>query len=156
MKKVFFLLATAALIASCNGNKNAKPATAADSTNVAATDTTSTDSTVASTDSLVYEGTVPAADCAGIRYRIAMDAQKKNFTMQEDYMETETKVKSSFNEKGTVAPYTKNGKKGLKLTTNGKSGDAYYFINADANTLRMVNDEMEEAVTGNYDLKLKK
>lgn len=148
MKRILFLLAVTAMFAACNGNKNAKTAPAQDST---ATD--STDTSTQNGDSLVYEGMTPAADCEGIRYRIAMDAQKKNFTAKEDYMETETQVKNTFYEKGTIAPYEKNGKKGLKFST-GKD-DALYFVTVGDSTLRMVNDELEEAVSGNYDLKLK-
>lgn len=148
MKRILFLLAVTAMFAACNGNKNAKTASAQDST---ATD--STDTSAQNGDSLVYEGMTPAADCEGIRYRIAMDAQKKNFTAKEDYMETETQVKNTFYEKGTIAPYEKNGKKGLKFST-GKD-DALYFVTVGDSTLRMVNDELEEAVSGNYDLKLK-
>lgn len=148
MKRILFLLAVTALFAACNGNKNAKTASAQDSTAIDSTDTSAQNG-----DSLVYEGMTPAADCEGIRYRIAMDAQKKNFTAKEDYMETETQVKNTFYEKGTIAPYEKNGKKGLKFST-GKD-DALYFVTVGDSTLRMVNDELEEAVSGNYDLKLK-
>lgn len=150
MKRTFILLATAAMLAACNGNKTAKTTSSNDST----ADSTVTDTTdQAGGDSLVYEGVTPAADCEGIRYRIAMDTQKKNFTAKEDYMETETQVKNTFYEKGTIAPYTKNGKKGLKFST-GKD-DALYFLAVGDSTLRMVNDELEEGVSGNYDLKLK-
>lgn len=148
MKRILFLLAVTALFAACNENKNAKTASAQDSTAIDSTDTSAQNG-----DSLVYEGMTPAADCEGIRYRIAMDAQKKNFTAKEDYMETETQVKNTFYEKGTIAPYKKNGKKGLKFST-GKD-DALYFVTVGDSTLRMVNDELEEAVSGNYDLKLK-
>ena len=150
MKRTFILLAVATMLAACNGNKNAQTATTQDST---ATATNSKDTTAQTGDSLVYEGMTPAADCAGIRYRIAMDTQKKAFTVKEDYMETETQVKNTFYEKGTIAPYSKNGKKGLKFST-GKD-DALYFIAVGDSTLRMVNDELDEAVSGNYDLKLK-
>ena len=97
---------------------------------------------------------VPAADCEGIRYRIAMDAAKKNFSMKEDYMETEKKVKDTFYETGKIAPYEKAGKKALKFTTTGN--DSYYFLTVDGNTLRLVNEDLEEGVAGNYDLKLAK
>lgn len=150
MKRTLILLTAAAMLAACNGNKNAKTSPVQDST---ATATDSLDTTAKNGDSLVYEGMTPAADCEGIRYRIAMDAQKKNFTAKEDYMETETQVKNTFYEKGTIAPYEKNGKNGLKFST-GKD-DALYFVTVGDSTLRMVNDELEEAVSGNYDLKLK-
>ena len=149
MKRTFILMAAAvAMLAACNGNKTAKTTSSNDST----ADSTVTDTMAqAAGDSLVYEGMTPAADCEGIRYRIAMDAQKKNFTAKEDYMESETEVKNTFYEKGTIAPYSKNGKKGLKFST-GKD-DALYFVAVGDSTLRMVNDELEEAVSGNYDLK---
>ena len=128
MKKILMILA--ALLASCNNNKNGNAnAVANDST--AVNDSNATGSTKAAGDSLVYEGMVPAADCEGIRYRVAMDAAKKNFSMKEDYMETEKKVKETFYETGKIAP-------------------------VDGNTLRLVNEDLEEGVAGNYDLKLSK
>ena len=109
------ILAATALLASCNNNKNGNAnAVANDST--AVNDSNATGSTKAAGDSLVYEGMVPAADCEGIRYRVAMDAAKKNFSMKEDYMETEKKVKETFYETGKIAPYEKAGKKALKFT----------------------------------------
>lgn len=147
------ILAATALLASCNNNKNGNATSPAnDSTAVA--DSSGADTTAAATDSLVYEGMVPAADCEGIRYRIAMDAAKKNFSMKEDYMETEKKVKETFYETGKIAPYEKAGKKALKFTTTGN--DSYYFLTVDGNTLRLVNEDLEEGVAGNYDLKLAK
>ena len=153
MKKILMILAATALLASCNNNKNGNATSPAnDSTAVA--DSSGADTTAAATDSLVYEGMVPAADCEGIRYRIAMDAAKKNFSMKEDYMETEKKVKDTFYETGKIAPYEKAGKKALKFTTTGN--DSYYFLAVDGNTLRLVNEDLEEGVAGNYDLKLAK
>lgn len=151
MKNALLVIAVIAMMARC-GSKCCKPAagTVADSTNVV------TNSSSVATDSLVYEGMMPAADCAGIRYRIAMDARKKNFTMKEEYMESDTKVKDTFNEKGTVEPYSKNGKEGIKLGT-GNNGSELYFVSVGDSVLRMVNEDLEEAVTtNNYDLKLKK
>ena len=137
------ILAVAALFASCNSNKNGNAnAVANDST--AVNDSNATGSTKAAGDSLVYEGMVPAA----------MDAAKKNFSMKEDYMETEKKVKETFYETGKIAPYEKAGKKALKFTTTGN--DSYYFLTVDGNTLRLVNEDLEEGVAGNYDLKLAK
>ena len=153
MKKILMILAATALLASCNNNKNGNATPPAnDSTAVA--DSSGADTTAAATDSLVYEGMVPAADCEGIRYRVAMDAAKKNFSMKEDYMETEKKVKETFYETGKIAPYEKAGKKALKFTTTGN--DSYYFLAVDGNTLRLVNEDLEEGVAGNYDLKLAK
>ncbi len=150
MKRSLLFFAIVVVMAGCRGKNNKQEAnTVADSTAIA-TYTAST-----ANDSLVYEGTVPAADCAGIRYRIAMDARKKAFSMKEDYMESDTKVKDSFIERGTVEPYSKNGKKGLKLST-GRNGSELYFVSVGDSVLRMVNNELEEAVTKlNYDLKLK-
>ena len=147
------ILAVAALFASCNSNKNGN-AHAVANHSTAVNDSNATGSTKAAGDSLVYEGMVPAADCEGIRYRIAMDAAKKNFSMKEDYMETEKKVKETFYETGKIAPYEKAGNKALKFTTTGN--DSYYFLTVDGNTLRLVNEDLEEGVAGNYDLKLAK
>lgn len=153
MKKILMILAVAALFASCNSNKNGNANAVANDT-TAVNDSNASDSAKAAGDSLVYEGMVPAADCAGIRYRVAMDAAKKNFSMKEEYMETDTKVKETMFEDGSIAPYEKAGKKALKLTTKGN--DSYYLMTVDDNTLRMVNEDLEEGVAGNYDLKLAK
>lgn len=151
MKHTLLLLSIAIAMAGCGGKNSKQAASAVADSSAVANDTTST-----ATDSLVYEGTVPAADCAGIRYRIAMDKQKKAFCMKEDYMESDTKVKSSFNEKGTVEPYSKNGKEGLKLST-GKDGSELYLVSLGDSVMRMVNDDLEEAASANdYDLKRKK
>ncbi len=152
MKNALLAIAVIAMMARCCG-KSCKPmtSTAADSTAVA------NDTASVANDSLVYEGIVPAADCAGIRYCIALDARKEAFSMKEDYMESEAKVKDSFNEKGTVEPYSKNGKKGLKLSNGKNDGSELYFVSVGDSILRMVNDELEEATSANsYDLKLRK
>lgn len=151
MKKIIMIMAAAALLTGCNGNKNGN-ATSAATGSTAVADSSAT--TTGAADSSVYGGMVPAADCEGIRYRIAVDSSKKNFTMKEDYMETATKVKETFYEKGTVAPYEKAGKKALKLTTKGN--DSYYLLTVNDSTLRMVNEDLEAGTAGNYDLKLAK
>lgn len=158
MKKIVYCLAVALALVACNGKNTGKGA-AADSTAVAA-DSDSTaqkaDSAAQGGDSLVFTGTLPAADCDGIRYHLALDQQKKNFTLKEDYMESADKVKDTFYEKGTVAEISKDGKKALKLDT-GKKGDELYFLEKDATTLTLVSEDLEESVTeGNYNLKLEK
>lgn len=157
MKKIVYCLAVALALVACNGKNTGKGA-AADTTAVAAdSDSTAQKAdSVAAGDSLVFTGTLPAADCDGIRYHLALDQQKKHFTLKEDYMESADKVKDTFYEKGTVAEIAKDDKKALKLDT-GTKGDELYFLEKDANTLTLVSEDLEESVTGgNYNLKLEK
>ncbi len=56
-----------------------------------------------------------------------------------------------------MEPYSKNGKKGLKLSTGKNDVSELYFVSVGDSVLRMVNDELEEAASANsYDLKLMK
>ena len=76
MKKVLMLAVVCALFAACQNGKTTQVDGAADSTAV---------------DSAVYEGLVPSADGAGIRYRLALaNDTTKGFTLDEAYMQSKT------------------------------------------------------------------
>lgn len=146
MKKLTFaVIACAALMASCNGNKTNTAAATADS---AAADTTAADS-------MVYEGTLPAADCDGIRYRVALaNDTTMGFSLSETYL-TEKPETTNYN--GVAEKIEKDGKTYYKL---GEGKDANLFVKVvDDSTLRVVGQDLAEAeaVKGmNYDLKLAK
>ena len=150
MKKIMILAVACAALAACQ--PKAKPAT-----NEAGTDTTA----VAATDTTHYEGVVPAADGPGIRYELALaNDSTDGFVLTETYLAAKD---------GKDETHTYNGKKEvMKKTVNGKEQTAYkfdlgkdggvsYFLVVDDSTLRMVNEELEEAATGadKYDLKRK-
>ncbi|WP_276735802.1 copper resistance protein NlpE N-terminal domain-containing protein [Prevotella pallens] len=150
MKKVFILMAVCATMVACQqkGKQNAD-AKAGDTTKVEATD------------SMRYAGEVPAADGPGIRYEIALANDSTNgFSLKETYLKAENGKDKVLNYTGKAEKIEKDvkGEKkvGYKFTT-GKD-DALYFLQANDSTLRMVNDQLEEAATKdlNYDLKLVK
>ena len=152
MKKIFLMVAACAAMVACNNGKTA--------TNNDSKDTANADTTAA--DSAVYEGMTPAADVAGIKYRIALANDSTNgFSIAEAYMKSDT-------ESDTVYNYT--GKYNVvKKDPNGKNNTYYQFALGKDNrltflvlndsTLRMVSDDFTEPATAkgmNYDLKLKK
>jgi uncharacterized lipoprotein NlpE involved in copper resistance len=151
MKKVtFMMIACAALMASCNGNKTNTAA------NGAAADSAATDTAAAGADSTVYEGMLPAADVEGIRYHVVLNGDS-TFALNEAYMETETKVGENENYSGKTETISKDGSTYYKLAM-GKN-DALMLKVLNDSTLRVVGPDFREAVAAegmNYDLKLKK
>lgn len=146
-KTVFMFIACMAMMASCNNGKT--------TTTVEAEDTTATDS-------VVYEGMVPAADCYGINYRLVMAQDSTmGFSLTESYMKSETEVDTTFSYQGTAIADTKtvDGKENnyLKLPTEENVTTNFLVLND--STLRMVNADLEEPVKQegmSYDLKLVK
>ena len=150
MKKIVFMVAACALMASCNCNNK---------TNSAAGKADSTAQDSMATDSMVYEGTVPAADMAGINYRLAIaQDSSKSFAITETYMKSETDKAGSFSSSGQYKELDgKNNKKYYQLATG--KGDTLTFLLLNDSALRMVSNNLEEpdSKSGlNYDLKLKK
>ncbi len=142
MKNVMMLVVACAMFAACQNGKTNQVAGAADSTAV---------------DSAVYEGLVPSADGAGIRYRLAVaNDSTKGFTLDEAYMKSETEVDTLFRYEGKASDMSVKDKKYLMLSTK-TDPKAYHFLVVNDSTLRMVNSELEEPVGSdlNYDLKLK-
>ena len=94
-------------------------------------------------------------------HEIALANDSTNgFSLKETYLKAENGKDKVLNYTGKAEKIEKDvkGEKkvGYKFTT-GKD-DALYFLQANDSTLRMVNDQLEEAATKdlNYDLKLVK
>lgn len=152
MKKIMFLAAACAAMVACNNGKT--------TANTEGTDSEAQDSSVA--DSAVYEGMTPAADVAGIKYRVALAKDSTNgFNVSEAYMKSDT-------EADTVYTYTGNYQV-VKKDVKGKANTYYQFeldkdntvnfLVVNDSTLRLVNTDFEEPDVNrkemNYDLKLK-
>lgn len=137
-KTAIFSLALLALTA-CSGNK--QQAQNADA---------------AASDSTVYEGRIPAADCFGIDYRLALATDStKGFALDETYMKDSLTADTAYHYQGMAADTTVNGSRFYVL--KGGEDDTFRFKVVDDSTLRLVNNDFEEAASGlNYDLKLKK
>ena len=104
-----------------------------------------------------YEGTIPAADGPGTKYVVDLTKDTPaHFHVTETLLAAEN-GKDQVNEYNGVAEEVTVGQnKGLKLTLG--EGNVLYLKQIDETTYRMVNDQLEEAVSKdlNYDLKLKK
>ena len=142
------MVAACAAMVACNNGKTTANNEGKDSTQ---------DSSVAA-DSAVYEGMTPAADVAGIKYRVALAQDSTNgFSVSESYMKSDTEADTTYN-------YT------VKKDVKGKSNTYYQFelgkdnktnfLVVNDSTLRLVNSDFEESAVNskdmNYDLKLKK
>lgn len=142
MKKIAFFLASLAICA-CG-----KKAADVSETEVAEANTV---------DTLVYAGMLPAADCDGIAYEVMLvnDSLNSCVSISEYQGVVETST-CTFEDKGTYSVFEQDGKSYYKLTF--EDGNEQYFLKLDEQTLRMVNQELEEPqlVEGmNYDLKMK-
>lgn len=152
MKKLFMMVAACAVIASCNQTgKNAKVENPKDSV-------MSVDTTAAA--GMTYSGTIPAADGPGIKYTVTLSGDSaKTFKMEEVYLQAK-------DGKDDVKTYT-GAVETIKKDVKGKAVTAYklpmdkdnalYLLVKDDATLSVVNDQLEEAASGNdYTLKLVK
>lgn len=145
MKRTVMMLAACAMLAACQQQ------------NKTAANQGGNEAPVA--DSLHFVGKLPAADGPGIRYdlRIANDSTA-GFTMTETYLEAENGKDQTtiYTGKAETVTQTVDGKevKAYKFEL-GDNTPATYFKIVNDSTLRMVNDELEEAASElNYDLKL--
>ncbi len=148
MKKLVFVLAACAVFAACGQSSKG-------SANAEGTDSTA----VATSDSVVYEGVVPAADCPGIRYELVMANDTTNgFTLTTTMLEAENgqDVTTKFDGKAEIIEQkTADGERKFYKLASDK--EAVYLLVVNDSTLRLVNDRLEEAASNlNYDLKLKK
>ena len=87
MKRIFIYVAVmaAAVMVSCNGKKTAQNDANNDSTSV--TDTTATGENVdLATVAGTYEGTLPAADCPGIKTVLTINADS-TYLLKQDYID---------------------------------------------------------------------
>ena len=153
MKKIMLMVAACAAMVACTNGKTTANNESKDSTQ---------DSSVAA-DSAVYEGMTPAADVAGIKYRVALAQDSTNgFSVSESYMKSDTEADTTYNYTGKYQI--------VKKDVKGKSNTYYQFelgkdnktnfLVVNDSTLRLVNSDFEEPAVNskdmNYDLKLKK
>lgn len=144
MKKALLLVAACAALFACQQKGATTETAAADSL---------------ATDTLYYEGTVPAADGPGIRYQIAL-AQDSTLTVRisETYLEGNNGKDTTFLYEGKAeeveAPTLGQGAKGLKLVVN--AGETFNFWVKNDSTLTLVNaDWKANSTEANWDLKRK-
>lgn len=81
---MYVAVLTAAMMVSCNGKNTAQSDANADSTSVA--DTTASESVDLAAVAGTYEGTLPAADCPGIKTVLTINADS-TFQLQQDYID---------------------------------------------------------------------
>ena len=153
MKKIMFLVAACADMVACNKGKT--------TTNNEGADSTAQDSVVAG-DSAVYEGLTPAADVAGIKYRVALAKDSTNgFSVSESYMKSDSEVDTVYNYTGNYQVVEKDvkGKKNTYYQFELGKDNKTNFLVVNDSTLRLVNSDFEEPAVNskdmNYDLKLK-
>ena len=83
-KLMVFAVMSLALMTSCNGNKTAQNAVNNDSVNVA--DTAVNEKVDLASVAGTYEGTLPAADCPGIKTVLTINADK-TYELKQDYID---------------------------------------------------------------------
>lgn len=83
-KLMVFAVMSLALMTSCNGNKTAQNAVKNDSVNVA--DTAVNENVDLASVAGTYEGTLPAADCPGIKTVLTINADK-TYELKQDYID---------------------------------------------------------------------
>lgn len=83
-KLMVFAVMSLALMTSCNGNKTAQNAANNDSANVA--DTAVNENVDLASVAGTYEGTLPAADCPGIKTVLTINADK-TYELKQDYID---------------------------------------------------------------------
>lgn len=136
MKKIFFLYGAALIgLAACSGNK----AQTEETTDAAAEEP-------AATEAVVYEGTLPAADCDGIVYNLALTADADDngtYELTETYL-TETPSDPAVT-KGTYTlnSVTPDGQvlRYYALTPDGDEAIAMCFVEVNDSTITMVGED---------------
>ena len=83
-KLMIFAVMSLALMTSCNGNKTAQNVVNNDSANVA--DTAVNENIDLASVAGTYEGTLPAADCPGIKTVLTINADK-TYELKQDYID---------------------------------------------------------------------
>lgn len=155
MKKVMMIAAVAAALVSCQSKGTRNNESSSMNKDVA----TVADNSVAS--EVVFKGILPAADGPGIQYVLSVDNvtadEEGTYTLTTTYLEAEGPGKdNTFTSKGkkqVIRKDVNNEKKtAIKLTPD--NGDApVYFVVVNDSTLRLVNEELEEAAGElNYDI----
>lgn len=155
MKKVMMIAAVAAALVSCQSKGARNNESSSMNKDVA----TVADNSVAP--EVVFKGILPAADGPGIQYVLSVDNvtadEEGTYTLTTTYLEAEGPGKdNTFTSKGkkqVIRKDVNNEKKtAIKLTPD--NGDApVYFVVVNDSTLRLVNEELEEAAGElNYDI----
>lgn len=155
MKKVMMIAAVAAALVSCQSKGTRNNESSSMNKDVA----TVADNSVAA--EVVFKGILPAADGPGIQYVLSVDNvtadEEGTYTLTTTYLEAEGPGKdNTFTSKGkkqVIRKDVNNEKKtAIKLTPD--NGDApVYFVVVNDSTLRLVNEELEEAAGElNYDI----
>ncbi|MFV0585946.1 copper resistance protein NlpE N-terminal domain-containing protein [Bacteroides reticulotermitis] len=159
MKKVFMMVAVVAALASCQSKANKGSEAGSDSLAVEV-------ASPLSETSEVYQGTLPAADGPGIDYVLALNTAVNGtdtiYSLEMTYLDAEGPGKNkSFTFKGKQESIRKvvnqKTKRGYKLSADHDDTPVYFVVVNDS-TLRLVNENLEEAQTNlNYNLvKVKK
>ena len=149
-KLIYVAVMAAAIMVSCNGKKTAQNEANSDSTSVADTTVASENvdlTTVAGT----YEGTLPAADCPGIKTVLTINADS-TYQYSADYLER----KDGHDEASGIFKVLANN---VVEIIRPSSGEATYFKVKDANSLIMTDSlgtEPEGAMAKHYVLTKKK
>lgn len=152
MKKNVLVIAAATgmLLASCSKKEKPAETTISEVTKTEVkTDSTSTESGIDdghnAQNSLdwagTYEGTVPCADCPGIKTTITLN-DNGSFAITEEYLERKTKSE----DKGKF----EWDKSGSRITLNGKDTKRQYFVGE--NQLFQLDTEGKEITGTNKDL----
>lgn len=145
MKKFMMFAAAFAAVLSfsaCSGKQAAAPAT---------------ETTVAVDKVVAYTGTLPAADCEGIRYDLKLEYDADDNYTEGDYNMVETYITgtendSTYRSEGDFKVLTKDGKTYIKLEPDAKDSDqgatttVTYFMMGDDESLVMVNSSLEAPV----------
>ncbi|AVM53935.1 NlpE-like protein [Bacteroides zoogleoformans] len=158
MKKVMMIAAIAAALVSCQSKNTNHNDSASANEGVTAV----AENTAATT---IYKGTLPAADGPGVQYVLSLDnlnsAEEGTYTLETTYPEAEGSGKDkSFTSKGKKQVIQKdvNNEKKTAIKLVPDNGDAsLYFLIVNDSTLRLVNEELQEAAGElNYDIVLVK
>ncbi len=126
MKKLVLIIGAAFLMAACGGKK-VQPQTGSDSTSVAQTDSAAVDTSYCGT----YHGTLPAADCPGIKTVLTISSDS-TYTLSSDYI---GKKNGQFVTSGVY--HMKDGKL-IELVTP-SSGEKTYYKVKDAKSVIMTD-----------------
>lgn len=95
----------------------------------------------------VYTGTLPAADCPGIEYKLSINGDTV-FSLDRTYLEAIDGRDTTFVSNGKVESLQEGN--AIKLVTE---DEVIYFKVVNDSTLRMVNDSLQEIQTPlNYDI----
>lgn len=134
MKGKLLILAAAAMLAACGGNKQNKAVACCAETAVETPDMHTAETSLDYQG--VYTGTFPAADCPGIEMRLALN-DDGSYGLQMKYIDRD----AEFDQKGSYAV------KGNLLTLTPADGGAADYYKVEENRLRKL-DADKQPVTG--------